>query len=52
MDEVKPSIAEVKLKTCIVAIYVTGGNNCSPKFTEKLGLELRRSTTAFSSSDF
>jgi hypothetical protein len=24
MDEVNPSIAEEKLKTCIVAIYVTG----------------------------
>jgi len=24
MDEVNPSITEVKLKACIVAIYVTG----------------------------
>ncbi|MEH2191548.1 MAG: hypothetical protein V7K98_02635 [Nostoc sp.] len=24
MDEVNPSIADVKLKACIVAIYVTG----------------------------
>ncbi|WP_334953296.1 hypothetical protein [Nostoc sp.] len=32
MDEVRPSITEVKLKACIVAIYVTGLVICHLSF--------------------